>query len=140
MIQQLVDRPGERDPAELRQAYLAVLADAVEDAGRDAVVAESGVDAETVDAVAAGEAEDLPFEAAAALVGAAEGIDGDAVAAEARDELLMGMTTAVLDVDTIAANVGGMSATGIQQRLEGRTDMTLGEFATLQSFIAGRQR
>jgi hypothetical protein len=85
-----------------------------------------------------GEAVELTLEEAAGIVAADEGAPADAIAAEARDHLLMGMTTAVLDVDTLAANVEGMEAKAIQQRIEGRMEMTLAEFATLQAFIEGR--
>jgi hypothetical protein len=139
MLQQLVERPGERSAAELHQAYLSALREVVETVGVEAVVEESGVAAERVGALADGEDPDLSLSEAAGILAAEEGAPSDAIAAEARDHLLMGMTTAVLDVDTVAANVEEMGATGIQQRIEGRAWMTLEEFATIHAFIAGRQ-
>lgn len=141
MLQTIVDRPAERGPASLYDAYLAALRDAVETVDRDDVVAAGGIDADRVDALLAGDDVDLSLSEAAAIVAATgDGFDADAVAAESRDELLMGMTTAVLDVDTVAANVEDVTAKGVQQRLEGRAAMTLEEFARLHAFIASRGR
>jgi hypothetical protein len=137
MLQRLVERPGERSAPELHEAYLASLRELVEEAGTDAAADASGVDAERLERFADGEQVDLSFEEAAGVLAAADGAPADAIAAEARDHLLMGMTTAVLDVDAVAANVEGMGATGIQQRIEGRSEMTLAEFAALQAFIDG---
>lgn len=140
MLQELVERPGERSAAELNEAYLASLGEIVDVAGVEAVAETSGIDEDRVRAIANGDPVGLTFEEAAGILAAEEGAPADALAAEARDHLLMGMTTAVLDVDTVAANVEGMSATGIQQRIEGRSEMSLEEFATLHAFIASRQR
>jgi len=47
---------------------------------------------------------------------------------------------AVLDVDTIAAEYEGEhGGTAIQQRLEGRTPVSLAEFARLEHFVASRR-
>jgi hypothetical protein len=140
MLQELVDRPGDRSAAELHEAYLAALRDVVETAGVDVVAETSGVEVDRIAALVDGGAVDLSLEAAAGILAATEDAPADALAAEARDHLLMAMTTAVLDVDTIAANVGDMSATGIQQRIEGRSGMSLEEFAAIHAFVASRQR
>lgn len=139
MVHRLVEGPGERSPSELHEAYLASLRAIVDAAGTDAVAKDSGVDAERLARLADGVQVELSFEEATGILAAEEGAPADAIAAEARDHLLMGMTTAVLDVDAVAANVEGMGATGIQQRIEGRTGMTLAEFAALQAFIDGKQ-
>jgi hypothetical protein len=138
MLQELVEVAGERSADELHDAYLAALREAVEAAGVDAAAETSGVETGRIEALVDGEAVELTLEEAAGIVAADEGAPADAIAAEARDHLLMGMTTAVLDVDTLAANVEGMEAKAIQQRIEGRMEMTLAEFATLQAFIEGR--
>jgi hypothetical protein len=139
MLQQLVERPGERSAAELHRAYLAALREVVDAVGVEAAAAGSGVDEQRIAALADGEDVDLSLPEAAGILAAQEDAPADALAAEARDHLLMGMTTAVLDVDTVAANVEEMGATGIQQRIEGRAGMTLEEFATIHAFIASRQ-
>lgn len=142
MIDELVEDAGERAPGELLSAYRAALAAVVEDVGREAVADASGLAPERLDELAAGEPAELTLgEAAAVLAASGKYPDADAIVAEARDDLLMGMTTAVLDVDALAANLDAdLSPTEVQQRLEGRAEMTLEEFAMLQSFIEGRQR
>lgn len=139
MLQELVERPDERSGGEVHEAYLAALREVVEVEGVEAVAGASGLPADRVEELKDGADPELTLSEAAALLAAREGAPGDALAAEARDHLLMGMTTGVLDVDTVAANVEGMEATGIQQRIEGRTEMSLAEFARLHAFIASRQ-
>lgn len=140
MLQELVERPGDRSAADLHEAYLAALREVVDTVGIEDVAESSGVEVDRIGALVDGETVDLSLEEAAGILAAAEDAPADALAAEARDHLLMGMTSAVLDVDTVAANLEGMSATGIQQRIEGRSGMSLEEFATLHAFIASRQR
>jgi hypothetical protein len=51
----------------------------------------------------------------------------------------MGMTTGVVDVDTIASNVDlDLSGQEVQQAIEGRIPMTLDELAAIHGYIAGR--
>jgi hypothetical protein len=51
----------------------------------------------------------------------------------------MGMTTGVLDVDTLAAETGlDLSGQAIQQSLEGRRETTLTELAAIHRAIADR--
>jgi hypothetical protein len=138
MLQELVERAGERSAEELHDAYLAALREAIEAAGVEAAAETGGVETERIEALLDGERVELTLEEAAGIVAAEEEAPADAIAAEARDHLLLGMTTAVLDVDTLGANVEGMEPKGIQQRIEGRMEMTLAEFATLQAFIDGR--
>jgi len=138
MLQELVERPGERSGEELHDAYLAALREVLDAVGVEAAAETSGVDDGRLAALADGDDVELTLEEAAGILAADEGAPADALAAEARDHLLMGMTTAVLDVDTIAANLKRMEATGIQQRIEGRTEMTLAEFAAVQAVIAAR--
>jgi hypothetical protein len=53
----------------------------------------------------------------------------------------MGMTTGVLDVDTIAAEIDvDLTGQEVQQALEGRTEMTLTELAAIHRFIDASQR
>lgn len=132
---------GERTPEELRRGYEALLADAIEEVGVDSVVADTDVDRETVEALAAGESPEVDLETAAAVLALAEETPPvDAIAAEARDILLLGMTTAVLDVEALTSGVNGaLEAKEIQQKVEGRFPMTLGEYATLHQYIEQRK-
>jgi hypothetical protein len=133
---------GDRSPESLLAAYEAVLASTVESVGVDGVVESTGLDRETVAAVADGTAADLELEAAVAILAAdPDRPDADALQAEAQDILLMGMTTAVLDVESLASGIDSqLEPKEIQQKIEGRYPMTLTEYALLHSYIESQKR
>ena len=141
MLYDEIEDPESVSPAELRADYLAELAAVIDEVGVEEVAAESGVARETVEAIAAGDEPTVELtDAAAILATDDETPPEDAILLETRDHLLMGMTTAVLDVDTLAADVDDMDAKQVQQKIEGRAPMTLAEYARLHRFIAERQR
>lgn len=141
MLYDEIEDPESVSPPELRAEYLSELAEVTDELGVDAVAERSGVDRETVEAVAAGEEPTIELaDAAAILATDDETPPEDAILLETRDHLLMGMTTAVLDVDTIAADMDDMDAKQIQQKIEGRAPITLAEYARLHRYIAERQR
>ena len=137
MFHEVADDPGEHTPEELYERYEAELVDAVESRGVEAVAADAEVDEATLRALLDGEAPELTLEEAASVLGALEGTpDAEAIAYESRDALLMGMTTAVLDVEAVESGIGGeLEAREIQSKIEGRFPMTLREFALLHQFI-----
>ena len=132
---------GEQSAASLRAAYEAVLVDTIEQVGAGTAAEGTDVDRETIDALVAGESPALTVEEAAAILALEDGRPpADAIEAEARDILLMGMSTAVLDVEALAAGIDdAMDPKEIQQKIEGRYPLTLAEYAILHAFIAGRQ-
>ncbi len=145
MIYDDIEEPDATSPETLREEYVADLAAIVETHGVASVADETGVDRATVEALAdeeSGVADEVTLEEAAAISALADGAPpADAIVAEVRDTLLMGMTTAVLDVDTIAAEIDAdMDGKQVHQKVEGRSPMTLAEYATLHHFIASRQR
>lgn len=142
MLYDAVGDAGDRTPAELRRAYAEELATVVADAGVERVVEATSLDRRTVESIAAGDQPVLTLtEAAEILAVPEEAPSADDVAWEARDHLLMGMTTGVLDVDTVAAEIGAdLDGKEVQQALEGRMPMTLDQYAELHAFIASRQR
>mgnify|MGYP000076640593 CR=1 FL=1 len=98
---------AERDADEVTAAMLltsfeTLVSEAVDEIGRGQIAAEAGIDETVVDAAVDGDAAAVRLEDGAAIVAAPTDRDGDAVVAEVRDHLLMGMATAVLDVDAIA--------------------------------------
>jgi len=141
MLYDAVEDPGSLTADELRAAYENELRSVVDDFGVTTVAAESGVGEETLGALLAGEPVDLTLsEAAAVLAVGDETRTAEDVALEVRDHLLMGMTAAVLDVDTIASSVDlDFDGKEVQQALEGRMPMTLGELAALHRYIAERK-
>jgi hypothetical protein len=142
MLYDDIEDPEATSPEELREEYAAGLAEIIDANGVDAVVDETGVDRETVAALADGDAPEVQVEDAAAVAALADDAPPkDVVMAEIQDSLLMGMTTAVLDVDTIAAEIDAdMDGKQVHQKVEGRAPMTLDEYANLHHFIASRQR
>ena len=140
MLYDAADAPEEMTPDALRRAYEAQLRTVVEplDAGTAAV--ESGVDADRIGALEDGPVPDLSVEDAAAILALDDDRpDAESIVLELRDHLLMAMTTGVVDVDTLAANVDlDLSGQEVQQALEGRTAMTLGQLAAIHAFLAAR--
>ncbi len=140
MLDTVADDPASLTPAQLRRAYERRLAEVVTSVGVDTVAAESGLDRTTVAALADGESPELTLEQAAAVLACSREVrDAETVIAETRDDLLLGMTTGVLDVDTIAGEID-LDLTGqeVQQALEGRTSMTLEHLAAIHKVIADR--
>jgi hypothetical protein len=140
MLHDVVDDPATATPAELRAAYEAALRDVLDDRDVAAVAATTGVDESTLAALVAGESPDVTVEEAAAVLAVDADATADDLVFELRDHLLMGMTTGVLDVDTLASETD-LDLTGqeVQQALEGRTPMTLAELAAFQHAIAARK-
>ena len=136
---------GDGDAAnadDLLAAFETMMRDAAAAAGREALSEEAGVSAATARAVAGGDVSSVTVTAGAAVLAAADADrDADAVVTAVRDHLLMGMTTAVLDVDTIAARIDAdLTGQELQQALEGRTAMTLEQLAEVMAVIERRKR
>jgi len=133
---------GEQSPDALLEAYASLLATTVESVGNDDVVDATGLDRDVVGAVADGEVADLSLEDAAAVLATdPERPDADAIQMEAQDILLMGMTTAVMDVESLASGIDSqLEPKEIQQKIEGRYPMTLSEYALLHGYIEGEKR
>ena len=139
MFHELVADPAACSGEGLYEALEAELVAAVEEAGVDTVAAETGLDAATVAALAAGDSPELTLEEAAEILGVTTADAPADIVALSRDALMMGMSRAVLDVDLLAAETGDdLEAREIQSKLEGRFPMTLREFARLHATIQSR--
>jgi len=141
MLHEERTEPGADSPAALAATYRADLAAIVEDRGADVVAESAGVDETTLAALAAGEEPELDLADAAAIQALATDLDAETVHVQATEHLLLGLSMAVLDVETLAAEYSGeRSPKAIQQRLERRAPMTLAEFARLEHFVASRRQ
>ena len=140
MLYDAAEDPGDLSPDALREAYETQLRSATSAVDTETAAAESGVDADRIRALEAGAVPDLSVEDAAALLALDNGRpDAESIVLELRDHLLMAMTTGVVDVDTLAANVDlDLSGQEVQQALEGRTEMTLAQLAAIHQFLAAR--
>ena len=133
---------GEQSPEALLAAYESVLAGTVESVGVGTVVESSGLDHDIVEKVADGDASNLTLGDAAAVLGTdPDRPDAETIQMDAQDILLMGMTTAVMDVEALASDIDSqLEPKEIQQKIEGRYPMTLPEYALLHSYIEGQKR
>jgi hypothetical protein len=140
MLYDAAEDPGDLSPDALREAYETQLRSATSAVDTETAAAESGVDADRIRALEAGAVPGLSVEDAAALLALDDGRpDAESIVLELRDHLLMAMTTGVVDVDTLAANVDlDLSGQEVQQALEGRTEMTLAQLAAIHQFLAAR--
>lgn len=139
MLRGEIDAAGATGPDALLEAYRTVIRETVDRLGADGVVETTGLDPETVDALVDGNAGSVSLSDAGAVLGADPDRPGaDTITAEARDVLLLGMTTAVVDVDTLSSSLDGtMEPKEIQQKLEGRHPMTLREYAAIHYELRG---
>ena len=137
MLRGEFESAGELAPATLREAYFDRVREAVETVGVETAAKRSGVDETVLTALLDGESPELTLEAAAAVLAAdPEMPPGESIAAEARDVLLMGMTTAVVDVDALAAGLDiDLDPKELQQKVEGRHPVTLAEYAHIHTYL-----
>jgi hypothetical protein len=139
MLYDAADEPETLSPRQLREAYESELREVIDAHGADAVAAAADVSAESIDALLDDGSPELTLSDAAAIIAVDSDLDADVVVQEVRDHLLMGMTTGVVDVDTIASNVDlDLSGQEIQQAIEGRIPMTLAELAAIHGYVEGR--
>ena len=137
-----VANASELSAEELRRRYDGQLATVVDEHGVKDVVEDSGVERERAEAIAEGDSPDLVLEEGAAMLAVSpDEPDAEAIVMETRDHLLMGMTTGVLDVEAVESGIdGAIDAREIQQKIEGRLEMTLDELAQLHGYIDSRAR
>jgi hypothetical protein len=130
--------PDAVTPEELRAEYLSTLRAVAESVGVDAVAAQSGVAAERLDALVAGESLTFTLEEAAAILATSDDWPGaEDIVLEVRDHVMLQMSSAVMDVDALAAGLDGdLDPKEIQQKIEGRQPMTLAEYARIYRHIA----
>ena len=125
-------------PSDLRAEYEDDLAAIVDDRGPEAVAADTDLEPETLEALAAGDSPELTLEEAAEIQSLAEGTpDPETIVTMALEHLLLGMSTAVLDVDAVESELAiEMDAKEVHQKIEGRAPMSFREFVHVQYVIA----
>ncbi|PGF15439.1 hypothetical protein CP556_04380 [Natrinema sp. CBA1119] len=125
-------------PDELRAEYEDDLAVIVDDRGPAAVASETGLEAETLEALSAGKSPELTLEEAAEIQSLAEGTpDPETIVTMALEHLLLGMSTAVLDVDAVESHLEiELDAKEVHQKIEGRAPMSFDEYVHIQYVIA----
>ena len=141
MLHTAADTVQNHSPSTPLDAYFEQLVSVIKTASPKQLADKAGLTVDKIDALGAGEQPTLTVEQAAAILAVDDASpDAEAIVFELRDHLLMGMTTAVLDVDTIAATADtDLTGQEVQQAIEGRAEMTLSQLAAIQSVIDGRE-
>ena len=141
MLHTVADELDTLTPESLLAGYGDRLATTLEAAGIDTAAEKTELADEQLSAVADGDVDALSLTDAAAILALSESTpDSEAIVLETRDHLLMGMTTAVLDVDAVAAELDvDLTGQEVQQAIEGRATLTLTELAAIQAVIDGRE-
>ena len=141
MLRGEFDTAGEMSADELRTAYERRLTEVIVQVGEETVRQETSVDEETISALVRKESPEVTLETAAEILATDPDLpDADSIVTEARDILLIGMSIAVLDVEAVAAGINDeMDPKEIQQKAEGRFQMTLDEYALVHNYIEANQ-
>lgn len=141
MLTEEITDPDSVTPADLERTYLSDVAVAIDLVGVDTVVDETNLSRKTAEALVEGKAPDLTLSDAAAVLGMQEDSpDAETILLEVRDDLLMAMSIAVVDVDTLAFELDSdRTPRAIQQQIEGRAPMSLAEYAEIRHWLARRR-
>jgi hypothetical protein len=133
-----IEDPAGKTAGEVRAEYEAALAGVVEAAGVDAVSAAAGVDADRLAALADGESPEFTVEEAANVLAVSDDWpDAEGLLLEVRDNIMLQMSSAVMDVDALASGLNDdLDPKELQQKIEGRQPMTLAEYARIYHHIA----
>jgi len=125
-------------PDTLRAEYDRDLAAVVDAHGVDTVADTTAVDQDRLDALGDDATPELTLEEAAQILSLGEGEpDPETIVEIACEHLLLGMTTAVLDVDAVEGKLAiDLDAKEIQQKIERRAPMSFEEFVHIQYVIA----
>lgn len=125
-------------PADLRAEYEDDLAAVVERRGVEDVAAETDLERDELEALAAGDSPALTLEEAAQIQALEDGEpDPETMVTMALEHLLLGMSTAVLDVDAVESDLEiDLDAKEVHQKIEGRAPMSFEEFVHVQYVIA----
>ncbi|APW96326.1 hypothetical protein CHINAEXTREME_00460 [Halobiforma lacisalsi AJ5] len=128
-------------PAELRAEYRDELAAVVDDRGLETAAEETTLPREALEALADrdgdGDLPDISLEEAAEVLALEDGVrDPETVVTMATEHLLMGMSTAVMDVEAVESELEiEMDAKEVQQKIERRAPMSFEEYVHLQHVI-----
>ncbi|ELY88921.1 DUF5791 family protein [Natrialba taiwanensis] len=124
-------------PADLRAEYAADLASIVDRHGVDELADGTALDRDTLANLGHETVGTLSLEDAAEIQARAESApDADTIVTMACEHLLLGMSTAVLDVDAVESELElELDAKEIQQKLERRAPMSFEEYVHLQFVI-----
>ena len=137
MLADDITSPGSLSPDDLWRRYFDAVRAAANTAGPDRLREETDLDEATIDALLDDDIDRLTLSDAAAILAIEDGDDPTRQLEAVRDRLLFDMSTAILDVDALAADLAlDLDSQEIQRRVEGREPMTLEEYAHIRLRIA----
>lgn len=133
MLLDPIDAPDETTAEALHLAYLDHLAAIVADVGVDEAADRTDCSVDVLGALVSGEHPDLTLGDAAAILALTDDWpDADVVMLEVRDSIMLGMSSAVLDVDGLERELDDdLDAKTIQQMIEGRRPFPLETYAAI---------
>ncbi|AKH97096.1 DUF5791 family protein [Halanaeroarchaeum sulfurireducens] len=133
-----IDAPDDRTAEDLLAEYRDDLGDIVVDVGVEAAADRAGVDESDLRSLVRGEPSDLSIGDACAIWALSDDLpDEETIRREIQDSIMLGMASAILDVDTLERELDGdLDAKTIQQKIEGRRPMSLEEYAAIALLIA----
>ncbi|GGM68327.1 hypothetical protein J2752_002089 [Halarchaeum rubridurum] len=137
MLTDEIAEPEATAPESLRTQYLAALTAVVEERGAEAVAAETDLSAERVAAVVDDPDSVTLAEAAAVLSCSPDYPAADDYLLEVRDHLMLQMSSAVVDIGALQRAIEtDLDPKELQQKVEGRREMTLAEYARVVRHLA----
>lgn len=137
MLADELDAPREVSPEELLERYQDALAGVIDDVGVERAHEATGLPDATLVSLRSGGGADLFLEDAAAILALTAETDAETIIANVRDRLMLEMSGAAIDVDTVAVELDtDLDAKEIQAKMEGRFPMTLEEYARIYRYIA----
>ncbi|MFB6153917.1 MAG: DUF5791 family protein [Halodesulfurarchaeum sp.] len=140
MLMADIDDPDTLSASELHRRMVNTLSRTVRDVGVAEAARETDIAEARLEDLSGADPPLSLSEAGAILALSSDLPDGDIAARDLRDRLLLAMSAAIVDVDTLAAGLDGeLSARDIQQKIEGRRPMTLKEFAEIYQFVEARR-
>lgn len=129
--------PADAGPDEIRDRYVDALADVLREVGWDNVAKTAEIESDRLDAIEAGDADDVTLADATAVLALDAKTDAEALLAAARETVLLEMSTAVVDVETLAADLDGeLSPQEVHAAVEGRLPLSLEQYARIRYRLA----
>jgi hypothetical protein len=124
-------------PEEAIELYAAELQAVLREVGPDEAADTTDLDGAVIDAITASDIEmirRMHLTEVAPILALTDDRTADIIAADARDELLFAMSSAVTDVERLAASLDtSLDPKEIQAKMEGRYPMRLSEYAAIKT-------
>ncbi|MEE6211231.1 DUF5791 family protein [Salarchaeum sp. III] len=138
MLTDTISEPESVSADEVFAEYEAALLAVIETRGVDAVAADTTLSADRVADIESGDGDPVTVAEAAELLALTDDWpDAETVRLELQDHVMLQMSSAVVDVDSLADGIdAALDPKEVQQKVEGRQPMTLREYAEIHHYLA----